>query len=81
MDITLPEGMKLHVKHLFPENSSRKQRHGSKYLTVAKVVKKDSQDNEVIMSVGYAKCNRGDVPRRKMGYSIAVGRALAKINP
>lgn len=74
----LPPNYALKVKHLHPGNSTRADRKGSKYRTLAFVVKyaDDNSKKYTIVAMGDAMCGRRDQPVRKLGYLIAVGRAL-----
>lgn len=74
----LPPNYALKVKHLHPGNSTRADRKGSKYRTLAFVVRfaDDSTKKYTIVAVGDAMCSRKDQPIRRLGYEIAVGRAL-----
>ena len=69
----LPDTMRIKVVHLHPGNSSKRQRKGCVYRTLAKILEKDS---DRILGRGEARCNPLDTPSRRVGRDIAVGRAL-----
>ena len=73
LETNLPNTLKAHVTHLHSGNSSKRQRHGKAYRTIAKLIDIKTQN---IVSVGEALCNEHDVPSRKLGRQIAVGRAF-----
>jgi hypothetical protein len=68
----LPETVRLYVTHLHAGNSTGEQRRGREYLTIARVV--DRETNEVL-TYAEATCNPHDSPNRKRGYHIATERA------
>jgi protein subunit release factor B len=68
-----PQGTFVRVTHLHEGNSSRIQRDGKKYRTIAKLVDKTSHN--VIMQAN-AFCSNHDNPNRKLGRLIAVNRLL-----
>ena len=70
------KGLKLHVKHLHPANSTRKERHGSKYLTVCKVITPAG----VELTKTFSQCSKIDVPSRKKGFRIATDRAKSVVD-
>ena len=59
--------------HLHPHNSSKKKRHGSKYVTVA-VVKEPVTG--VVIGTGEARCNSNDEIDKHYGAMLARERAL-----
>ena len=65
----------IQVIHLHPENSSRRQRRGSKYFTIA--IAYDDAKNEIARA--FSQCSAEDIPDKKMGYELAVGRVVKKI--
>ena len=69
----IPENLRLQVVHLHAGNSSRKARHGYPYVTLAKLI---SRDTERVVSSAKAICSRIENPSRKIGRAIAIGRAL-----
>ena len=71
----LPETVRFYVSHLHSGNSTDEQRRGCSYLTVARIV--DRETGEVITSAE-ATCNPHDAPNRKRGYHIATERAKKK---
>jgi hypothetical protein len=71
--VVLPEGYHLRIKHLHPGNSSRSQRHGHKYMTIAKIY-----DGPTLVAKAKAQCSKQDHPSRALGREIAVGRVLKK---
>jgi len=71
----VPDDMYLHIKHLHPANSSRSQRKGAPYMTIAKLVDKESKET---MHFAIARCSRRDFPKRSTGYQVARGRVLAE---
>lgn len=68
----LPKGWYLKVNHFHQGNSSNKKRHGKPYMTVAII--KDS--TETVIGAGKACCSKYDLPVRRVGRAIAVGRAI-----
>jgi hypothetical protein len=68
----VPEGCRVKVFHLTPKNSSRRQRKGNQWVTIATVVNGEDQ----VLAKGIAQCKRGDTPNRKIGRDIAVGKAI-----
>jgi len=76
MDITVPDDLKLHVFHLHPANSTRKQRDNSPYKTVARLI---CRSTEEVVAEASAKCHsKLDFPNRRTGYNLAVRRVLMK---
>lgn len=69
----VPEGMRVVVTHKHPGNSSLEERKGAKYLTSAKLMR-----GKVVLSTGTSRCGKKDVPSRKRGREIALGRCLVK---
>ena len=79
---TLPSGIYVRVVHLHPGNTTKNQlkrigKTNAKYVTIAKLY-----DDEHPFSVaqGIAACGSKDSPTRKLGRSIAIGRALKELN-
>lgn len=70
---SIPEGLKLVVTHLHDGNSSKRDRRGRKYATIAKLF---DRENGTMMACGIAYCSDRDTPSRKTGRKVAVGRAL-----
>lgn len=68
---------RLRVVHLHSGNSTRKERHGHKYMTIAIISDKSTGE---IFSKGVAQCSKMDPPRRSVGRQVAVGRALADLD-
>lgn len=71
-DALKKDGMRLKLVHLHEGNSSKRQRHGRKFVTVALII----DDRGFVEAEGYAECSKQDNPRRKIGREIAIGRAL-----
>jgi len=66
----------IQVVHLHPNNSTLKQRKGSKYLTLA--VAWDANNN--VITRAEAQCCDTDKPRRSIGYELAVGRVIKHLH-
>lgn len=69
----VPQHLKLVVCHLHDGNSDKHDRRGCKYATIAKLFNKEDGD---LIAQGEAYCSERDVPSRKVGRMVAVGRAL-----
>ena len=69
-EYNVPENIHIQLTHLHKGNSSRKQRKGKDYLTIAKFVHDD-----VVVARAMALCSEKDAPSRKRGRDIAIGRA------
>lgn len=69
----VPPHLKLVVCHLHEGNSDKHDRRGCKYATIAKLFNKEDGD---LIAQGEAYCSERDVPSRKVGRMVAVGRAL-----
>ena len=67
--------MKIRVQHLHDGNSTRKQRHNSKYITVASVV----DDHGNVYDTAVARCNKSDTPSRKTGRMLALSRLAVSL--
>jgi len=73
--------MVMHVVHLYPNNSSRKERKGKYYLTIATVRQylnqkgSGSVDSEKLFTEEY-HTKRGVKDRRSLRRAIAVGKCL-----
>ena len=65
----------IQVIHLHPDNSTRRQRRGSRYLTIA--IAYDDAKNEIARA--FSQCSHGDIPDKKMGYELAVGRVVKMV--
>lgn len=72
---TIAEDLLIRVVHLHPGNSSKRDRKGSKYMTIAKLIG-GTKEEPVELARGYARCNEYDAPSRKVGREVAIGRAL-----
>lgn len=72
VEANVPKNFDVHVTHLHSGNSTRRQRKGHEYMTIAKLVDPMGR----IVSMGVAQCSRKDSPSRKVGRSVAIGRAL-----
>lgn len=72
VEANVPVECSLRVVHLHEGNSSKRQRRGASFLTIAKLI--DHQGE--VVSIGYAQCRSTDVPNRRVGRHVAVGRAL-----
>ena len=66
----IPENIHVQLSHLHKGNSSRRRRRGKDYVTVVKFL-----DDDVIVAKATAQCNHLDIPNRKRGRDIAIGRA------
>jgi hypothetical protein len=76
----LKEPYRLHVQHLHQGNSTKSQRKGHPYVTVATVRKYlSSSDDYDVVARATARCSRSDSPKREIGYSLAVGRVMRKL--
>lgn len=69
----IPPNVKLVVSHLHDGNSSRSDRRGHKYATIAKLYNRETGH---FVAAGIAYCSKRDVPSRKTGRVVAIGRAL-----
>ena len=67
--------MKVKRVHLHEGNSTRRERHGHKFVTITKIF--DDEGN--LLAEGKAYCSRRDNPSRKLGREIADGRAWKKL--
>lgn len=65
------------LRHLTPANSTKRERQGKKWKTVATI--RDTYNN--VTATAEAWCSRRDVPNRKLGREIAIGRAIRKLAP
>lgn len=77
MSKTETASFRIQYVHLHPGNSSRKQRKGSKYMTLCKLWTK--QDEPSVVATGVARCNTQDAPSRRVGREVSLGRALKAI--
>jgi len=77
MNMTVPDHLRLQVVHLHPANSSRHQRKNSVYRTIARLFDKDTDE---LIREASSKCSDLDIPDRKRGYQVAVGRVLQPFN-
>jgi len=68
----LPHGFRLRVSHLHAGNSSKRQRHGKDFRTIAEIV----NESDEVFAGATAECSEKDSPRRQVGRQVAVGRAL-----
>jgi len=66
----------IQVVHLHPDNSTRRQRRGSEYLTIAKVY----DDLGTVIATAVSKCSPEDKPSRQVGYELAVGRVVKQLH-
>lgn len=73
VESNIPEHYKVSVTHLHAGNSSRKQRKGHTYNTIARLIDKDT---DRIVGFGESYCSRRETPSRKVGRSVAIGRAM-----
>lgn len=69
----IPKNLYIHLQHLHAGNSTNEQRSGHDYITVAHIV----DENDKVTSAK-AVCSPRDVPSRKRGRDIAIGRAYKK---
>ncbi len=69
----LPSQYRVKVVHLHRGNSSRQQRHGHCYRTIAKILRRS---NGMVVGIGEARCSNRDKPCRSTGRQVAVGRAM-----
>lgn len=67
----VPQELTVKVSHLHSGNSSRRQRRGSKYMTIAKLVGPTGD----VVAEGFAQCRSTDAPSRQVGRQVAIGRA------
>lgn len=77
-EANVPSHLKLVVSHLHDGNTDPEERVGpsgkpAKYATVAKLFRRDDGD---LVAMGYSYCSKKDVPSRKVGRMVAIGRAL-----
>ena len=63
---------RINHKHLHPHNSSKRQRMGSKYATIAFV----RTSGGVVLGTGLARCNTHDAIDKHYGATLARERAL-----
>lgn len=63
----------LQHKHLHPNNSSKEQRLGSKYATIAFV---KEPNTGITLATGMSRCNKTDEINKKYGAVLARERAL-----
>lgn len=75
---SLTNDIKLSVQHFHQGNSTRNQRHGHPYITVAQLVRRVDEDTVEVLAEAKAMCSRHDRPKREVGYSLAVGRVFKK---
>jgi hypothetical protein len=66
----------IQVVHLHPNNSTRRQRKGSKYLTLATAYDKYTK----AIAYAEARCCETDTPKRSIGYELAVGRVIKQLS-
>lgn len=66
------------VRHYHKGNSSNNFRHGKEFITEAKIVDKslDIEDDWYVVGFGKSICAKHDLPSRKVGRHVAVGRAI-----
>jgi len=79
LEAQLPESVRLHVVHLRPTGKHpipKRQMKGKKWITIAKIIDKETN---VVLSEGKAYCSKRDVPSRRLGRRIAVGRAMTNL--
>lgn len=69
----IPDDLFIHIQHLHTGNSTDEQRSGHDYITVAHIV--DTNDK---VTSAKSICSPRDVPSRKRGRDIAIGRAWKK---
>lgn len=69
----VPKNMRVIVKHLHEGNSTKDERKGHKYVTIARLFDKETGE---FISESFAYCSKRDVPSRKVGRMVAIGRAL-----
>lgn len=70
---SLPQSLYIKVVHLHKGNCSNNKRSGHEMVTVAEV--KSKHTGETLAS-GKAYCSKKDSPRRSIGRTVAVGRAI-----
>jgi len=73
IESAVPEHLRLKVSHLHDGNSTEHDRRGHKYATIAKLFHKEDGFQ---VAEGVAYCSNRDVPTRKVGRMVAIGRAL-----
>ena len=74
---SVPDGCSIHLNHFHRNNSTKSERKGGQYRTVAQIV--DANTNEVLAEAD-AICGRHDTPTRERGRRIAIGRCLARFH-
>lgn len=73
IETNLPPDLRVKVVHLHRGNSSRSERHGHCYRTIAKIIRRS---NGMVVGLGEARCSHRDRPSRSTGRQVAVGRAM-----
>lgn len=71
----LPNGYIIKRRHLHTGNSSKRERHGSPYVTISNIVTRDGE----VVATGKAICNKTDQPNKFIGRTLADARALAQV--
>lgn len=74
--MNIDDNIFIRIKHLHPNNSSRRERKGAKYRTIAWALEKGTSN---AVAWADAVCSKHDVPSRKRGRKIAVGRLIKKL--
>lgn len=71
----IPENIHVQLHHMHKGNSSRRRRHGKDYVTIVKFL-----DGDTVVAQATAQCSElHDLPNRKRGRDIAMGRALKQL--
>jgi hypothetical protein len=68
-----PQNIKVRVKRLHPNNSTKKQRLNSLYLVTVSIIDRDTQQ---LLGRGMSRCSKHDTPNRKLGRELAYNRAV-----
>ncbi len=74
-EYNLSSDLHIQLQHLHKGNSTKKQRSGASYKTLVNIVDRKNH----ILATATATCSREDLPNRKRGRDIAIGRALKQL--
>lgn len=69
----VPKNLMVRVVHLHDGNSTKRDRNGYAYATICTLVDRSTKEE---VACAYTFCSKKDVPNRKTGRMVAVGRAL-----
>ena len=75
VESNLPPEVRVHVVHLHKGNSSRSQRRGKEFVSIARLYGKNNE----LLGQGKAMCSVHDNPTRRVGRQVAVGRAMSNM--